>query len=114
MEKAKILGFFYLEKASFWNLPSKPDARRPTLDLSPPISSKLSATGILNPHLIPKVVISSFSSSIALHPRLHNWKDVSLSIDIVDLIEGNPQPKFILDFRILIKQSSLISQCFSL
>ncbi|CBI15966.3 unnamed protein product, partial [Vitis vinifera] len=43
---------------------------------------------ILNPHLIPKAVISSFSSSIALHPRLYNWKDAPLSFDIVDLIEG--------------------------
>ena len=40
---------------------------------------------------------------LILHPRLHSWKDAPLSFDIVDLIEGNPQPKFILGFRILIE-----------
>ncbi|WJZ99644.1 hypothetical protein VitviT2T_018069 [Vitis vinifera] len=55
---------------------------------SPPIPCNSLQRAILYPHLIPKVVISSFSSSIALHPRLHSWKDAPLSFDIVDLIEG--------------------------
>ncbi|KAJ9680285.1 hypothetical protein PVL29_019563 [Vitis rotundifolia] len=42
---------------------------------SPPIPCSSQQPAILNPHLIPKVVISSFSSSIALHSRLHKEDD---------------------------------------
>ena len=49
------------------------------------------------PQVIPDIFLPfhsylspSFSSSIALHQRLHNRKDAPLSFDIVDRIEGNP------------------------